>query len=58
LVIYEMLQDVVRQDPSLMEAAFDYLVDPFAPVRRLAGSAPDKSLAAPILKVPALQAAS
>jgi len=56
--IYEMLRDIVAQDPSLVAAAYEYLVDPRALTRRLAGSVADRALEMPVLKAPALQEAS
>jgi hypothetical protein len=56
--IYEMLRDIVSQDPSLVEAAYEQLLDPRASSRRLAGSIADKTLDSPVLKMPALQEAS
>lgn len=56
--IYEMLRDIVSQDPSLVEAAYEHLVDPRAPMRRLAGSLADTTLDAPVLRAPALQEVS
>jgi hypothetical protein len=56
--IYEMLRDIVSQDPSLVEAAYEQLLDPRAPIRRLAGSVADRTLDVPVLKAPALQEAS
>jgi hypothetical protein len=56
--IYEMLRDIVSQDPSLVEAAYEHLLDPRAPRRRLAGSVAERALEIPILKTPALQEAS
>jgi len=55
--IYEMLRDVVSQNPSLMEAAYDHLLDPRAPTRRMAGSVADATLNTPMLQAPALQEA-
>jgi hypothetical protein len=56
--IYEMLRDIVAQDPSLVAAAYEHLVDPHAPMRRLAGSVADRTMDAPVLRVPALQEVS
>ena len=56
--IYEMLRDIVRQDPSLVEAAYEYLLDRRAPRRRLAGSDVDRILEIPVLKALALQEVS
>jgi hypothetical protein len=53
-----MLRDIVGQDPSLVAAAYEYLVDPRALTRRLAGSVADRTLEMPVLKTPALQEAS
>jgi hypothetical protein len=47
--VYEMLRDVVRQNPCLMEAAYDQLLDPSAQPRRLPGSISDKALEVPVL---------
>jgi hypothetical protein len=56
--IYEMLRDIVSQDPSLVAAAYDHLVDPRAPTRRLAGSVADRTMDSPVLRAPALQEVS
>jgi len=53
-----MLRDIVRQDPSLVEAAYEYLLDRRAPRRRLAGSDVDRILEIPVLKALALQEVS
>jgi hypothetical protein len=55
--IYEMLRDIVSQDPSLVAAAYDHLADPHAPTRRLAGSVADRTMDSPVLRAPALQEA-
>ena len=53
-----MLRDIVSQDPTLVEAAYEHLLDPRAPRRRLAGSVADRTLEIPVLNAPALQEAS
>ena len=56
--IYEMLKDIVGQNPSLIEAAYDHLLNPNAQTRLMPGSIPDKTLEAPVLRAPAIQEAS
>jgi hypothetical protein len=53
-----MLRDIVSQDPSLVAAAYEHLVDPHVPTRRLAGSVADRTMETPVLRSPALQEAS
>jgi hypothetical protein len=56
--IYHMLRELVAADRTIVEAAWTQLTTPTATLRRMPGSRPDRSLEAPVLKVPALEAAS
>jgi hypothetical protein len=56
--IYFMLRELVAADRTIVEAAWTQLTTPHATLRRMPGSRPDKTLESPVLKVPALEAAS
>jgi hypothetical protein len=55
LAVYGILCDVVSRDKSIVDAAWEQMAKPSAPVKRMPGSKPDKTLEAPVMKVPALQ---
>ena len=55
LCVYDVLRDVASRDTTIVDAAWEQLTNPRAVVRLMPGSTPDKTLSAPILKVPALQ---
>ena len=52
--VYEMLRNVIRQDPSIVQAAHSLLVNPRALRPLMAGSVPDKHLDASTLQIPSL----
>jgi hypothetical protein len=56
--IYWMLRELVSADRSIVESAWMQLTNPHATLRRMPGSRQDKTLEAPVLKTPALPAAS
>lgn len=56
--IWEMLIDLLKRDPSVAAAAQYHLENPGAQLKPMAGSTSDKTLASPVLKVPALSEAS
>jgi hypothetical protein len=56
--IWDMLRDLLKRDPSIAAAAQYHLENPGAQLRPMPGSANDRTLAQPVLKVPALTEAS
>lgn len=56
--IYSMLQEMVKADKTIADIAWTQLTSPRATLQRMPGSKPDRTLDAPVLKVPALQEAA
>jgi hypothetical protein len=52
--VYEMLRNVLRQDPTIVQAAQSLLVNPRALRPLMPGSIPDKNLDVPALYTPGL----
>jgi hypothetical protein len=53
--MYEMLVDMLQQNPEIASVAVQQKLSPHARLKLMPGSQPDKTLDAPVLKVPALQ---